>query len=159
MRLALRSLLFTVVVPGSGGVWIPWWILTRGGATPAPFAWYGLGLVAGGVGLYGWCVGLFAIVGGGTPGPWNAPRRVVAAGPYRWVRNPIYLGAMLVVLGEAWLFLSPALLAYAAALALGFHLVVVGYEEPRLRRTFGDRYFQYVREVPRWLPRHPVDDH
>jgi protein-S-isoprenylcysteine O-methyltransferase Ste14 len=65
-------------------------------------------------------------VGGGTPGPWDAPRRVIVRGPYRWVRNPVYLGALLVVLGEAWLFTSPRLLAYAAAMAACFHLFVAG---------------------------------
>jgi hypothetical protein len=91
-------------------------------------------------------------VGGGTPGPWDAPSRVVAAGPYRWVRNPIYLAALLVVLGEAWLFLSLPLLAYAGAMAVLFHLFVTGYEEPTLRRHFGRTYLEYQRMVPRWIP-------
>jgi protein-S-isoprenylcysteine O-methyltransferase Ste14 len=68
---------------------------------------------------------------------------VVAAGPYRWVRNPIYLAALLIVLGEAWLFLSPALLAYAGVMAVLFHLFVIGYEEPTLRRRFGGTYLEY----------------
>ena len=94
-------------------------------------------------------------MGGGTPGPWDAPSRVVAAGPYRWVRNPIYLAALLIVLGEAWLFLSLALLAYAGAMAVVFHLFVIGYEEPMLRRRFGSAYLEYQRMVPRWIPRRP----
>ena len=64
-------------------------------------------------------------------------------GPYRWVRNPIYLAALLVVLGEAWLFLSPRLLAYAAAMAACFHLFVTGYEERTLARRFGPAYLEY----------------
>ena len=92
-------------------------------------------------------------MGGGTPGPWDAPRRVVARGPYRWVRNPIYLAALLVVLGEAWLFTSPRLLAYAAVMAACFHLFVTGYEERTLARRFGPAYLEYRRAVPRWIPR------
>jgi protein-S-isoprenylcysteine O-methyltransferase Ste14 len=92
-------------------------------------------------------------VGHGTPGPWDAPRRFMAAGPYRWVRNPMYISALLVVLGEAWLLLSLSLLVYGGALAAFFHLFVIGYEEPALRRTFGETYETYRRTVPRWIPR------
>ena len=94
-------------------------------------------------------------MGGGTPGPWDAPSRVVAVGPYRWVRNPIYLAALLVVLGEAWLFMSPWLLAYAGIMAVCFHLFVIGYEERTLRRRFGPAYVEYRQLVPRWIPRRP----
>jgi protein-S-isoprenylcysteine O-methyltransferase Ste14 len=79
----------------------------------------------------------------------------VAVGPYRWVRNPIYIGAFLIVTGEAWLFVSVPLLAYDLALGLGFHLLVVAYEEPSLRRRFGEEYERYRRAVPRWVPRLP----
>jgi hypothetical protein len=71
------------------------------------------------------------------------------------VRNPIYLAALLVVLGEAWLFTSPRLLAYAAAMAACFHLFVTGYEERTLARRFGPAYLEYRHAVPRWLPRKP----
>jgi protein-S-isoprenylcysteine O-methyltransferase Ste14 len=80
---------------------------------------------------------------------------VVATGPYRWVRNPIYIGALLVVLGEAWLFASPWLLAYAAAMAVCCHLFVTGYEERALRRRFDGSYLEYRQAVPRWIPRRP----
>jgi protein-S-isoprenylcysteine O-methyltransferase Ste14 len=153
MSLALRNLLFTVVVPGSGAVWIPWWILTRGGGTPEPVIWSAIACIVVGAALYLWCLWLFATVGRGTPGPWDAPRRFVAVGPYRWVRNPIYIAALLVVVGEAWLFLSLPLLVYAAAMAVLVHLFVIGYEEPTLRRSFGQTYVEYLRTVPRWIPR------
>src|SRR5512146_895701 len=155
ISLLVRNVLFTFVVRGSGAIWIPWWILTRGGTAPEPVAWYAVSLIAVGAALYLWCLWLFATVGRGTPGPWDAPRRFVAVGPYRWVRNPMYLSALLVVLGEAWLFLVPSLVMYAAAMAVFFHLFVIGYEEPTLRRTFGETYLEYVRTVPRWIPRPP----
>ena len=158
MRLALRNLLFTIVVPGLGGVYAPWWILTHGDTTPEGRVWPAVAVIALGAALYLWCVSLFATVGRGTPGPWDAPRRFVAVGPYRWVRNPIYIAALLVVVGEAWLFLSLPLLLYAGGLAVGVHLFVIGYEEPTLRRRFGDEYTAYQRNVGRWLPRPPRRD-
>src|SRR5215467_2848259 len=157
LSLAIRNLLFTVVVPGLGGFWAPWWILHRDGRTPAPVMWAAVPVIAAGAVLYVWCVWNFAAVGGGTPGPWDAPRRVVARGPYRWVRNPIYLAALLIVLGEAWLFTSPRLLAYAAAMAFCFHLFVTGYEERTLARRFGPAYLEYRRAVPRWIPHKPAN--
>jgi protein-S-isoprenylcysteine O-methyltransferase Ste14 len=155
LSLIARNLAFTIVIPGLGGVLVPWWILTHHGHTPTPATWAAIGVIAAGAALYAWCVWNFAAVGGGTPGPWDAPSRVVAAGPYRWVRNPIYIAALLVVLGEAWLFMSLALLAYAGIMAVFFHLFVTGYEEPALRRRFGPTYAEYRRTVPRWLPRPP----
>ncbi len=155
LSLLVRNLVFTVVVPGLGGVWVPWWILTRDGRTATPVAWEAIPVIAAGTGLYVWCVWNFAVVGRGTPGPWDSPKSVVAAGPYRWVRNPIYIAALLIVLGEAWLFLSLPLLEYAAAMAVFFHLFVTGYEERSLTRRFGGAYTHYRRTVPRWIPRRP----
>ena len=155
LSLIVRNFLFTIVVPGLGGAWVPWQIVTRHGRTAAPAAWAAVAVIAVGTALYAWCVWNFAAVGRGTPGPWDAPSRVVAAGPYRWVRNPIYVAALVIVAGEAWLFLSPQVLAYAGAMALLFHLFVTGYEEPTLRRRFGPTYVDYRHEVPRWIPRRP----
>jgi protein-S-isoprenylcysteine O-methyltransferase Ste14 len=151
MSLWLRNILFTVVVPGLGGVLIPWWILAHSHATLDPAAWYAVAVIVLGAALYFWCLWAFAIVGRGTPGPWDPPRRFVAAGPYRWVRNPMYIAALLVVVGEAWLFRSLPLLTYAGAAAIIFHLFVIGYEEPTLGRRFGKTYAEYRRTVPRWL--------
>ena len=79
----------------------------------------------------------------------------LVGGPFRWVRNPGYVSVLALLLAQSLIFASPALLAYAAALALGFHLFVVFYEEPTLRRQFGAEYEAYCRAVPRWLPRRP----
>jgi protein-S-isoprenylcysteine O-methyltransferase Ste14 len=155
MSLALRNLVFSVVVPGAGGVYVPWLILRRQDGFPAPAAWYAVPLIVAGVGLYLACVRVFAVVGRGTPGLWDAPRQVVAAGPYRWVRNPIYIAALLIVSGEAWLFGSVAVLLYAGGLAAAFHLLIVGYEEPRLRARFGEQYEAYQGAVSRWIPHRP----
>src|ERR1051325_7512587 len=152
----IRNLVFTVVIPGLGGAWVPAWLLTLGGGPTGhravPVAWEAVPVIAAGTALYLWCAWNFATVGGGTPGPWDAPRRVVAHGPYRWVRNPIYLAALLVVVGGAWVSPSPRLLAYAPAMAPCFHLFVTGYGERTLARRFGPAYLEYRRAVPRWLP-------
>ncbi len=155
MSLLIRNFLFTVVVPGLGAVWFPWWILSRGGVTPEPAVWYAVSVIIMGAALYLACLWVFATVGRGTPGPWDAPRQIVAVGPYCWVRNPIYIAALLVVVGEAWLFLSFSLLVYAGTMAVLFHLFVISYEEPTLRRRFGETYVEYLRTVPRWIPRRP----
>jgi protein-S-isoprenylcysteine O-methyltransferase Ste14 len=151
--LIVRNLLFTVVVPGLGGAWVPWRILTRHGHAVTPAAWEAVAVIAAGAALYVWCIWNFAAVGRGTPGLWDAPSRFVAVGPYRWVRNPIYIAALLIVGGEAWLFMSLPLLAYAGTMAVFFHLFVIGYEERTLRRRFGSTYLAYRRTVPRWIPR------
>jgi protein-S-isoprenylcysteine O-methyltransferase Ste14 len=167
LSLALRNLVFTVVVPGAGGGYVPWLILRRHGAQPAaphpsrtvdwagPAAWCAIAVIAVGVLLYLACVWVFATAGRGTPGLWDSPRRVVTIGPYRWVRNPIYLAALLIVSGQAWLFFSVDLLIYVAALAVAFHLFVTCYEERRLRARFGEPYEAYRRTVHRGIPRPP----
>jgi protein-S-isoprenylcysteine O-methyltransferase Ste14 len=155
LSLALRNLVFTVLVPGTAGGYVPWLILRRHGAWPPPVAWYATGVIAIGILLYLACVWVFATRGRGTPDLWDSPRRVVTIGPYRWVRNPIYLAALLIISGQAWLFFSVDLLIYAAGLAVAFHLFVTCYEEPRLRARFGERYEAYRRTVRRWIPRPP----
>ena len=155
LSLGLRNLLFLVVVPASGAVYGPWWILARSQSSPHPVVWPAVTVIVFGLGLYLWCVWVFALTGHGTPAPWDAPSRFVAVGPYRWVRNPIYIAAFLVIGGEALLFLSLQLTLYLAVLAIGTHIFVVGYEEPTLRRRFGEQYESYVRTVDRWVPGRP----
>ncbi len=99
-----------------------------------------------------WCIATFVVVGRGTPAPFDPPRRLVIRGPYRHVRNPMYLGAGLAVAGAALFYEAGVLLAYAALFLLATHLLVVSYEEPRLRRTFGADYEAYCRRVRRWWP-------
>ena len=80
MRLALRNILFTLVVPAAGAVYAPWLILTSGGVIPRPVVWPAVAPIIGGVALYAACQWMFATVGHGTPGPWNGPRRFVPSG-------------------------------------------------------------------------------
>lgn len=94
--------------------------------------------------------------GEGYAGTWDTPRRVVAVGPYRWVRNPINIAPLLIVIAGAWLFLSPPLLVCTRGRRRSpSTLFVIGYEEPTLRRRFGEQYVEYRRSVLRWFPRRP----
>jgi protein-S-isoprenylcysteine O-methyltransferase Ste14 len=150
--IVLRSLISVVVLPGLAAVLIPW-LIVGAPASPSGAGWLGLIPLAFGLALFAWCVIIFASRGRGTLAPWDAPRRFVAVGPYRRVRNPMYLGVGSVVLGEAILLGSLALAAYLAVLALAWHAFVLLWEEPSLERTFGDEYRTYRASVPRWLPR------
>ena len=113
----------------------------------------GLALIAAGVLVVGWCVRDFYVAGKGTLAPWDPPRRIVVVGLYRSVRNPMYLGVLLVVAAWAVLLGSPAVGVYALLLAVGFHLRVVTVEEPSLARMFGGDWEAYARDVGRWVPR------
>ena len=113
------------------------------------------GMVIGAVGaaVALWCIFTFATIGRGTPAPFDPPRRLVIRGPYRFVRNPMYIGAGLALASAALFYESLPLLGYAGLFFLATHVFVVGYEEPTLRRTFGQEYEAYCRQVRRWWPR------
>jgi protein-S-isoprenylcysteine O-methyltransferase Ste14 len=113
----------------------------------------GMVLGTGGAALALWCVVAFVFVGRGTPAPFDPPRRLVVHGPYRFVRNPMYIGAGLALAGAALFYRSFALLGYIGALFLITQLFVVRYEEPTLRRTFGKDYQAYCERTGRWWPR------
>jgi protein-S-isoprenylcysteine O-methyltransferase Ste14 len=113
----------------------------------------GLGLTLAGASLTLWCIFTFIFAGKGTPAPFDPPRRLVVRGPYRWVRNPMYLGGVLAIAGASLYFRSAALAAYAAAFLVLAAIFVRFYEEPALERTFGEEYRRYRRDVRRWIPR------
>jgi protein-S-isoprenylcysteine O-methyltransferase Ste14 len=151
-----RSIVYAALFIGVVLVLLPEQILIGTGITrPAQIGSVeaaGLVLVGLGAALALWCVGTFALVGQGTPAPFDPPRKLVAAGPYRWVRNPMYIGAGMALTGAALFYEAAALVAFAAAFLVAAHLFVVFYEEPTLERTFGARYADYRNAVPRWVP-------
>jgi protein-S-isoprenylcysteine O-methyltransferase Ste14 len=119
----------------------------------------GIAAGAAGAAVALWCVLTFALTGRGTPAPFDPPRRLVIQGPYRFVRNPMYLGAALALASAALFYGSLPLLGYTGFFLVATHLFVVGYEEPTLGRTFGQAYERYCRKVGRWWPRAtPSDD-
>jgi len=158
---ALKTLLFSILVPGTVAGFIPWLLLQGSGGSVLliPSIWMvGFLPLLLGIGLYLWCAGAFTFIGKGTPAPIDAPKVLVKEGPYRWVRNPMYLAVLSVVMGQAILFRSFLLAGYALLLWATFHLFVVFVEEPSLRSQFGKSYETYLRMVPRWLPRSPRHD-
>ena len=120
-----------------------------------PWQWLGAWLIVNGVGLAVWCVNLFNVQGQGTPLPFNPPKRFVVSGPYRHVRNPMMLGALLILGGEDLACESVVLWLYLLVIMTLAHLVVRFWEEPELIRRFGEPYREYQRQVPRWIPRLP----
>jgi protein-S-isoprenylcysteine O-methyltransferase Ste14 len=102
-----------------------------------------------------WCVGTFVARGRGTPAPFDPPREFVAAGPYRYVRNPMYWGGFSVLLGAGLALRSPSIVGLAVLFLGLVHLLVWLYEEPSLENRFGDPYRRYKSAVHRWLPRFP----
>jgi protein-S-isoprenylcysteine O-methyltransferase Ste14 len=151
----LKVFLFTLVAPGTVTVVLPYLLLRNTRAEVAAHAWQWLGVapLVLGFGIYLWCVKDFAVKGRGTPAPIDAPKQLVVNGLYRFARNPMYIGIIAILLGEAMLFASTKLLFYAGIVFLCFNLFVLLYEEPALRRMFGEAYEQYCARVPRWLPR------
>jgi protein-S-isoprenylcysteine O-methyltransferase Ste14 len=121
--------------------------------THGVFQLTGILICAAGGALALCCVFNFALIGRGTPAPFVAPRRLVTRGPYRLVRNPMYIGVGLFFAGIALFYESTLFLAYAALFFVASHVFVVLYEEPTLHRTFGSEYSAYCSRVRRWLPR------
>ena len=150
----LKTLVFVVLVPGTALLWVPYLLLRK--AVPWPAGWINWMAVvpcALGAAILLKCAWDFAVVGLGTPAPIDPPKSLVVSGLYRFVRNPMYVGICLVLLSEALLFTSLRLLTYALVPWVFFHLFVVLYEEPALRKKFGTSYRDYCRGVPRWIPR------
>jgi protein-S-isoprenylcysteine O-methyltransferase Ste14 len=158
--LALRSLFFTIVVPGTVAVFIPYLIVSPGGASLVgpwtPLQFLSLVPMALGAAILVRCIWDFAAKGRGTLAPIDPPRQLVVQGLYRYVRNPMYLGVLLLLLGETAFFKSIVLLQYTLAWFIIVNLFVVFYEEPALRHRFGDSYERYLRSVHRWLPTRPA---
>jgi protein-S-isoprenylcysteine O-methyltransferase Ste14 len=130
------------------------WLMTRWEADDAPTALRVLGavLIASGGGLVLETTARFALQGRGTPAPFAAPERFVARGSYRVVRNPMYVGVLALIVGQALLLGREVLLVWAGSALLLFHLFVVLHEEPELRKRFGAEYEDYCVRVGRWLP-------
>lgn len=156
MFTAVRAILYATLFISFVFLYVPGRILTRMGVAHQPaIAWPQIaGMLIGGAGamIALWCVIAFVRIGKGTPAPFDPPRRLVIRGPYRFVRNPMYIGGALAVIGIALFYESLALLVYGGVLLLGTHLLVVFYEEPALRGSFGQEYETYCHRVRRWRP-------
>ena len=155
MLTLLRHLLAILLLPFMMVVVIPYWLLNRFGTVNT--YWLarpvGAALILAGLVLFGWCIGLFARIGQGTLAPWDPTHNLVAAGPYRFVRNPMISSVILMLLGQALWWGSWAIGLWAGAFLLINHVYFVYIEEPGLEARFGEPYRHYKANVPRWLPR------
>jgi protein-S-isoprenylcysteine O-methyltransferase Ste14 len=153
----LGSVLFLVVAPGTVAGLVPWrisgWRVQRPFFGAAELRLLGALLLVLGAAVLLDSFARFALRGLGTPAPIAPPRHLVVTGLYRHVRNPMYVGLVAAILGQALLLGSAPLLAYALLVWLTVHLFVVLYEEPTLSSTFGEEYATFRANVPRWIPR------
>jgi protein-S-isoprenylcysteine O-methyltransferase Ste14 len=154
---SIGSLIFFVIAPGTLAGLVPWW-LTHWEMKAGFFRLYqirlaGIALILLGLVPLIASFARFVSEGSGTPAPIAPPQRLVVGGFYRYVRNPMYVGVVSVILGQALLLGDVRLLWYGATVWLGFHLFVLVYEEPTLRAQFGEDYKTFCANVPRWIPR------
>lgn len=158
---AVGTLVFVLLVPGTVIVAVPY-LLTAWKMGPPLLGlgftrWIGALLFVAALPLFIQFLLRFVTEGRGTPAPVAPTEHLVVGGPFRWVRNPGYVAVLGLVVGQGLFFANTSLLLYAASLAVAFHVFVLLYEEPTLRRQFGSEYEQYCRRVPRWIPRRPDD--
>ena len=152
----VRAMAYAVIFVGLLLVYVPSRLLSAAGIVrptvigAAQIA--GMFITTAGAAVALWCLLTFVFVGKGTAAPFDPPRRLVVRGPYRFVRNPMYISAILAMLGLALFYRSLSILLYAALIFLATHLFVVAYEEPTLQRTFRSDYEAYYRRVNRWWP-------
>src|SRR5713226_859600 len=157
---SLGSVVFFLLAPGLVAGLAPWWISRWHMQPPllgsSLLRVAGAALIAVGTPALLDSFARFALQGLGTPAPIFPTRHLVVTGLYRHVRNPMYVGVVSVIVGQGLLLGSALVLDYGVLVWLAFSLFVIGYEEPTLRRTFGDEYERFCANIPRWIPRlHP----
>jgi protein-S-isoprenylcysteine O-methyltransferase Ste14 len=156
MPVWLRAVAFLVAVPGTIAGWLPWYIAGSpplwSGNGRTGVRWLAAVIASVGTAILLWCAAAFARRGHGTPAPYDPPVALVTSGLYQFTRNPMYVGVVAMIVGQAAWFRSAAVLIYAVVIAIAFHARVVLFEEPRLAQLFGAAYADYRAYVPRWLP-------
>ena len=154
---ATGSAIFFAAAPGTVAGFVPWlltrWRLREPLGHWAPLRVVGIVLIVAGAAVLVHAFTRFVVQGLGTPAPVAPTEHLVVAGLYRHLRNPMYVAVVAVIVGQALLLWQPVLLLYAAVIAVAFVVFVAGYEQPALRRQFGDSYEAYRRAVPAWWPR------
>lgn len=153
----LRTLFFGAIVPATIIIVVPAIILRATGTEGEGGILRLVGLVplVVGIAILAWCFAGFIVEGEGTPAPYDPPHRLVTGRLYGWMRNPMYVAVITILLGEALFYGSVALLIWAVVAWFLFNFLVVLYEEPVLRRRFGPSYEAYLEHVPRWIPSRP----
>lgn len=153
--IALLPVMNTIAIPGVllslTNDWSLGW-LARPGSLGFAVALAAFSLLVAGLTLVAGTIGLFVARGRGTLAPWDPTQRLVLAGPYRYIRNPMKLGLFLILLAEALLLQSGAIAIWFSAFATVNVLYIRWSEEPGLVKRFGAEYLQYRRDVPAWIP-------
>ena len=156
LSLLLRNLFFTILQPGLVAALIPYWItgekVKKIFSTPFQvFQYIGILLLLIGLVIMFDCIIRFAVLGRGTLSPADPTKKLVIQGLYRFSRNPMYVGVMMILMGEVVFSQSSDLLIYLLCIFIAFNLFVVLVEEPRLRKDFGEDYIKYCQKVNRWV--------
>jgi len=154
--LILRNLFFTILQPGMVAGLIPYFLL--GNPRISSFKnnlgtvhYIALALFVAGVAILLYCISLFAVKGKGTLSPADPTKKLVVSGLYKFSRNPMYIGVMLILIGESLFFSATVMWIYSAMVFLAFNVFIIIHEEPRLESEFGTEYQQYLKTVRRWL--------
>lgn len=153
---ALKSTLFILLVPGFLLGIVPVFVIPKIewlALATGTWTWLAVPFWLIGVTVLLWCAADFVRKGHGTPTPLDPPKELVVSGLYRYVRNPMYVGALLIQFGNILWFGSLAQAIYWLFLFIGFNLFIRANEETYLRKAFGARYEAYCQAVPRWIPR------
>ena len=154
----IGAAVFTILVPGTITVFLPYYIL--GPTVPEIETWGSRQLVASavlvvGVSIYFRCLWDFVVAGHGLPAPVDHPKKLVVSGLYRYVRNPMYVGVLLVLVAEVLLLRSVVIVQYALIFLVIVHINILFYEERYLQFRFGESYDEYRKNVRRWIPGRP----
>ena len=165
VKILIRTLIFSILVPGTVGGWAPYWIAHSGldglmlGKAMGSLVTDLVGIFFTVIGalIYLWCAYDFVFIGRGTPAVFDPPKTLVVRGLYHYVRNPMYVGVLSAIIGQAFIYGSPALLLYSLLTFVMLHAFVVLYEEPVLRKMFGHDYLAYGKQANRWLPTYCKD--
>ncbi|MFA6449165.1 MAG: isoprenylcysteine carboxylmethyltransferase family protein [bacterium] len=151
----LKTFIFTIFVPGTVAGALPWLLITSDikflDAKLGAFRFIGAPIWAIGLLIYILCAWEFASTGRGTPAPNDPPKALVAKGLYRFSRNPMYVGILSLIAGEAVFFESPLTALYGVIIFLLFNAFIIFYEEPTLNRMFEESYKQFCKSTPRWI--------
>ena len=153
----MGSAIFLVIAPGIVAGYVPWRICRWQVGAPllgiSAFRLFGILLIALGLPVLLDSFTRFALIGLGTPAPILPTRHLVVSGFFRCVRNPMYVAVLSIILGQGLLFGSVRILEYGFVVWVTFHLFVLIYEEPTLRKSYGVEYKEFCAKVPRWIPR------
>ncbi len=156
MWLLIKNIIFTILVPGTVVIYIPYRIVKEQSGL-FYIHWDMLHIssvfiIFLGTVIYFYCLWDFALTGRGTPAPIDAPKRLIIKGLYSYVRNPMYIGVFLALLGCSILYDSLTILQYTLLMGAIFHGAVIIMEEPALYHKYGESYKIYCKTVKRWIP-------